>query len=99
MNMQNLMAQAQKIQRDITKKKEEIDNSIFEGKSELVTVKMNGKKEIQSVTVTYEGTIENDDKEILEDMIKIAINKAVTDIDKEIENKMGAYGSGLGGLF
>jgi len=99
MNMQNLMAQAQKIQRDITKKKEEIDNSIFEGKSEWVTVKMNGKKEIQSVTVTYEGTIENDDKEILEDMIKIAINKAVTDIDKEIENKMGAYGSGLGGLF
>ena len=35
MNMQNLMAQAQKMQRDITKKKEEIDNSTFEGDSEI----------------------------------------------------------------
>lgn len=99
MNMQSIMAQAQKMQRDITKKKEEIDKTIFEGKSEWVTVKMNGKKELVSVTVTYEGTIENDDKEILEDMIKIATNKAVEAIDKEIESKMGSYGAGLGGLF
>lgn len=99
MNMQNLMAQAQKMQRDITKKKEEIDQTIFEGKSEWVTVKMNGKKELQSVKITYDGTIENDDKELLEDMIKIAVNKAVADIDKEIESKMGAFDGGLGGLF
>ena len=39
MNMQNLMAQAQKMQRDITKKKEELDNSTFEGVSEWVKVK------------------------------------------------------------
>ena len=31
MNMQNLMAQAQKMQRDITKKKEEIDKMEFFG--------------------------------------------------------------------
>ena len=99
MNMQNLMAQAQKMQRDITKKKEEIDQTIFEGKSEWIIVKMNGKKELQSVKITYDGTIENDDKELLEDMIKIAVNKAVADIDKEIESKMGAFGGGLGGLF
>lgn len=99
MNMQNLMVQAQKMQRDITKKKEEIDNTIFEGKSEWVTVEINGKKELQKVTITYSGTIEADDKEILEDMIKIAINKAGEKVDKEIESKMGAYGAGLGGLF
>lgn len=44
MNMQQIMAQAQKMQRDITKKKEEINNSSFEGVSEWVTVKINGKK-------------------------------------------------------
>ena len=38
MNMQALMAQAQKMQRDITKKKEEIDKMEFNGKSELVDV-------------------------------------------------------------
>lgn len=98
MNMQSIMAQAQKMQREITKKKEEIDKSTFEGKSEWVTVQMNGKKELLKVTVTYEGVIESDDKEILEDMIKIAINKAVEAVDKEVERVMGGYGS-LGGLF
>jgi len=99
MNMQNLMAQAQKMQREITKKKEEIDNSTFEGSSEWIKVEINGKKEVQKIKITFEGTIEDDDKEALEDMIKIAFNKAVAAVDKEIEDKMGAYGAGLGGLF
>lgn len=99
MNMQNLMMQAQKMQRELTKKKEEIDNSTFEGKSKWVTVQMNGKKEVLKVTITFEGVIESDDHEILEDMIKIATNKAVEQIDKEIEEKMGAATGGLGGLF
>lgn len=98
MNMQNLMAQAQKMQRDITKKKEEIDNSTFEGKSEWVTVVLNGKKELLKYTLTYDGTITEDDKEMLEDMTKIAFNAASKEVDKAIEEKMGAYGS-LGGLF
>lgn len=99
MNMQNLMAQAQKMQRDITKKKEEIDNTIFEGESEWIKISINGKKEIQKVNITYNGTIDEEDKEALEDMIKIAFNNASSKVDKEIENKMGAYGSQFGGLF
>lgn len=98
MNMQNLMAQAQKMQRDITKKKEEIDNSIFTGESEWVNLEINGKKELQKIKITFEGPIEDDDKEVLEDMIKIAFNKATAAVDKEMEEKMGSLG-GLGGLF
>ena len=92
------MAQAQKMQRDITKKKEEIDNSTFEGDSEWVKVEINGKKELQKIKITFEGPIEDDDKEALEDMIKIAVNKAIAAVDKETEEKMGSLG-GLGGLF
>ncbi|MBE6154841.1 MAG: YbaB/EbfC family nucleoid-associated protein [Firmicutes bacterium] len=99
MNMQSLMAQAQKMQRDLTKKKEEIDNTIFTGESEWVTVEMNGKKELKNIKIKFEGTIEEDDKEALEDMIKIAVNNATVKIDKEIESKMGGYGSALNGLF
>ena len=99
MNIQNLMAQAQKMQKEITKKKEEIDNSIFTGTSEWVNVEMNGKKEIERVKITFEGTIEQDEKEMLEDMIKIAVNDAIGKIDKEVESKMGAYGSSFNGLF
>ena len=33
MNMQKLMAEAQKLQRDISKKQEELESTIFEGNS------------------------------------------------------------------
>ena len=69
MNMQALMAQAQKMQRDITKKKEEIDNMEFEGNSELVNITMSGKKEVLQVNIKCEGTLDSDDVEALEDMI------------------------------
>lgn len=99
MNMQNLMAQAQKMQRDITKKKEEVENTIFEGNSEWVKIEMNGKKELQSIKITKEGSLDTDDIEMLEDMIKIAMNDATNKVDKEFEAKMGAYGSALNGMF
>ncbi len=98
MNMQNLMAQAQKMQRDLQKKKDEIDKTLFEGKSEFVDVVFNGKKELVSIKISKRA-YEEDDVEMLEDMIQIAIKDALTKVDKEIEDKMGSLGSGLGGLF
>ena len=53
----------------------------------------------QKVTITFTGPIEDDDKEMLEDMIKIALNKANEAVDKELESKLGNYGANLGGLF
>lgn len=100
MNMQALMAQAQKMQRDITKKKEEIDNMEFQGNSELVEVLMSGKKEILSVKIKSKDGLDSDDIEALEDMIKIAVNDAILKIDKETEKQLGSYNTGgLGGLF
>ena len=68
MNMQSIMAQAQKMQREITKKKEEIDNTEFIGKSEWVEVTFNGKKELKNIKILYAGTIADDEKEILEEI-------------------------------
>lgn len=98
MNMQALMQQAQKMQRDITKKKEELNAKEFVGTSELVEVKFTGDKRLVSVTIKQED-LSSDDKEILEDMITIAVNDALQKIDKETESMLGAYGSQLGGLF
>lgn len=98
MNMQNLMAQAQKMQRDIQKKKEEIDKTLFTGTSELVEVVFNGKKEMVSIKINSEN-LEKDDIEVLEDMILIASKDAIAKVDKEVESKLGSIGSGLGGLF
>lgn len=99
MNMQALMAQAQKMQRDVMKKKEELDSKLFTGKSEWVEVVFNGAKSLKSIKIIHEGTIEDDDKEILEDMLQIAINDAFAQIDKETEKAMGPYSSALNGLF
>lgn len=100
MNMQALMAQAQKMQRDITKKKEEIDNMEFEGNSELVDVKMMGNKTVLSVNIKSKDSLDSDDIEALEDMIKIAVNDAINKINKETDKQLGSYNTGgLGGLF
>lgn len=99
MNMQAIMAKAQKMQKDITKKKEEIDKQLFEGKSEWVTVVFNGKRELQSLNITKDGIIDEDDKEVMEDMLNIAIKDAFSKIDKEIDSKLGSYGNAMNGLF
>lgn len=98
MNMQALMQQAQKMQRDMTKKKEELNKKTFVGSSELVEVTFTGDKKLVSVNIKQEGNLDEDDKEILQDMFVIAVNDAMKKIDKETENMLGAYGSQLSGL-
>ena len=97
MNIQNIMAQAQKMQKEITKKQEEIYAMTFVGKSEWVDVSMNGKKMVMKIEIKYDGDI-NGEKEMLADMITIAINDAHKQIDKEIEQKLGVYSKQHGGL-
>lgn len=97
MNMQALMQQAQKMQRDITKKKDELNKKTFVGTSELVEVVFTGDKKIVSTTIKQSG-LDDSDKEILQDMFVIAVNDAMKKIDKETESMLGAYGSQLNGL-
>ena len=98
MNMQKLMQQAQAMQRDITKKQQELEGTIFEGKSEWIELTINGKYELKSFKIIYTGTIEEDDKEMLEDMINIALSDAIGKVNNQKDKMMSAYGS-MGGLF
>ena len=98
MNMQAMLKQAQKLQKDMLATQEEINNKEFTGKSSIVTVKMNGKKELLDVKIAMEE-IEADDVELLQDMITVAFNDAMKQIDKETESKMGKYTQGMPGLF
>lgn len=98
MNMQQMLAQAQKMQKEMMNKKDEINKKIFPGKSQLVEVSFNGKKEMLSIKIKDEFKSQCEDLELLEDMIKIAIKAALTSIDKEVEEKMGVYGQSLNGL-
>ena len=98
MNINNIMQQAQKMQKDLQKKQEEINSMIFIGESEWVEAILFGSKKIKQIKIKNKTTMDEEDLECLEDMIKIAIEDAYSKIDKEVEKKMGMYAS-LGGLF
>ncbi len=98
MNIQAMMKQAQKLQKDMMNAKTEIDNKIYEGKSSFVTVQVKGTKEIVKVKIDSEN-LEKDEIEMLEDMILVAVNEANKKIDAETEEKLGKYTKGMPGLF
>ena len=99
MNMQAMLRQAQNLQKDMLKTKEEIDKMEFTSTSSFVTVKVNGKKEILSVKIEADKDFDVSDIEILEEMIQVATNDALKQVDKETEKKMGKYSSMMPGLF
>lgn len=98
MNIQAMMKQAQKLQKDMMEAKEKINNMNFEGNSSFVTVVFNGNKELLNVKLDL-SEIDSDDKEMLEDMIVVAVNDAMKKIDDETEKTMGKYTQGMPGLF
>ena len=97
MNMQAIMMQAKKMQRDIEKTQNELESKTYEGKSQLVTAVVGGNNKLISINIDVDS-IEQDDKEMLEDMIMLAIKDAFSKIDKETESKLGSYAS-MSGLF
>lgn len=98
MNMQAMLKQAQKLQKDMIETQKKINETIFTGSSSVVTAKLNGKKEIVDLKIDLEK-LDAEDIELLQDMIIVAINDAIKQIDKETEEKLGAYTQGMPGLF
>ena len=98
MNMQAILKQAQNMQKDMLKAKEEIDNTVFTGESSFVKVEVKGTKKIKSIKIDVEQPIEADEIEMIEDMLMVALNSAFQKIDKVTEEKMGKFGN-IPGLF
>lgn len=87
-NMQQLIRQAQKLQEQMEKDREALQNSIVNASSGggLVEVKMNGKRELVAINIKKEA-VDPDDVEMLEDLIMACINDANRQID-ELAQKM-----------
>ena len=97
MNMQAMLKQAQALQKDMLKVKDEIDNTEFTGESSLVKVTMKGTKEVERIEITADS-LDKDDIEALQDMLVVAINSASKKIDDVTEQKMGKFGN-IPGMF
>ena len=99
-NMNNLMKQAQKMQRQMEEAQKELETKEVEAAAGggAVKVKVSGKKEVISVTIDPE-VVDPDDVEMLEDLIVAATNEALRKMDEVSQSSMAKITGGLGGGF
>ncbi|MFQ9932890.1 MAG: YbaB/EbfC family nucleoid-associated protein [Lachnospiraceae bacterium] len=98
-NMNNLMKQAQKMQRQMeetTKALEEKEFTAAAGGG-AVEVTVSGKKEVVKVKLKEE-VVDPDDIEMLEDLIVAATNEALRKMEEVSQAEMSKITGGLGGL-
>ncbi|HEN8962837.1 TPA: YbaB/EbfC family nucleoid-associated protein [Streptococcus agalactiae] len=92
MNMQNMMRQVQKLQKQMEQTQADLAASQFTGKSaqELVTVTFTGDKKLISIDYK-EAVVDPEDIETLQDMTTQAINDALSQVDDATKKIMGAF--------
>ena len=98
-NMNNLMKQAQRMQRQMEESQKELEEKVFTAKSGggAVEVSVKGNKQVVSVKLAPEA-VDPDDVEMLEDMIVAAINEAMKQADDATGAMMNKMTGGLGGF-
>ena len=99
MNMQQMLMQAQKMQRELAKAQAHLAEKEFTvSKGRAVTVVLKGDKTVVSISID-EDAFDKDNKEMVEEMIVLAINEAQEKIDEEseaINEKITGRPGGLG---
>ncbi|MDO4666684.1 MAG: YbaB/EbfC family nucleoid-associated protein [Streptococcus sp.] len=96
MNMQSMMKQAQKLQKQMEKGQAELAATEFVGKSaqDLVVATLTGDKKVVNINFNP-AVVDPEDLETLSDMTTQAINNAIKQIDEETQKKMGAFAGKL----
>ncbi len=101
-NMNNLMKQAQRMQRQMEEGQKELEVKEFSAKSGggAVEAVVNGKKELVKLTISEEA-VDPEDVEMLQDMIVAAVNEAMRKAEADQSANMAKLTGGLnlGGLF
>ena len=99
MNMQQMLIQAQKMQREMQKKQAELEAQEFTvTKGGAVTVVVKGDKSIVSVSIDKDA-MDPENKEMVEELIALAINEAVEQIKAKEAEISNSVSGGMGGLF
>lgn len=103
-NMNNLMKQAQKMQRQMEENQKALEEKEFVATAGggAVEVAISGKREVVRVKLAEE-VVDPDDIEMLEDLIVAATNEALRKVEEEsaaVMSKLtGGLGNSLGGGF
>ena len=96
-NMSKLLKQAQQMQQQIESVQNELADLIIDAESGggMVSVKVNGKQELLDITIDEEAI--NEGKEMLEDLIISAVNKALSKSQTDSQEKMNSVTGGMMG--
>lgn len=99
-NMNNLVKQAQKMQRQMEEASRQLEEKEFSAQAGggAVSVTISGKREITKISIAQEA-VDPDDVEMLEDMIMAAVNEALRAVDAYSDEKMSMATGGLSGGF
>ena len=92
-NMNNLMKQAQRMQRQMEENKTALEEKEFTATvgGGAVEVVVSGKKDLKSLTISPDA-VDPDDVEMLQDMILAAVSEAMKQVDAESEKLFGGMG-------
>ena len=98
-NMNNLMKQAQKMQRQMEEAQKELEEKEITAAAGggAVEVTVSGKREVTKVKLSEE-VVDPDDIEMLEDLIMAATNEALRQLDEFSSSSMAKITGGMGGL-
>ena len=98
-NMNNLMKQAQRMQRQMEESQKEMETKEFTAKAGggAVSVTVTGSKEVKEVIIDKE-VVDPDDVEMLQDLIVAAVNEAMKQVDEVNQATMSKMTGGLGGF-
>jgi len=101
-NMNNMMKQAQKMQQDMLKAQQELEEKTVEASvgGGAITVTVSGKKELLKIKIDPD-VVQGDDIEMLEDLILAAVNEGMRKADEMAASQMNKITGGLNipGLF
>ena len=101
MNMNALMKQAQKMQKQMEETQAALAGQVIETTSGggAVKISITGKKEIKEIKINPD-VVDPDDVEMLEDLILSAVNEALRQADEMANGAMSRIAGGsLGGMF
>jgi DNA-binding YbaB/EbfC family protein len=93
MNIKQLMKQAQQMQDQMQRQMTSIRVEGTAGGG-MVKAEMSGNKELLSIIIDKEA-VDPDDVEMLQDLVKAAVNEAARKVDEEMQSSMGAMTGGM----
>ena len=102
MNQAAMIKQAQKMQQEMLRMQEEMENKTYTAAAGggMVKATVNGKHQLMALEIKEEA-VDPDDVEMLQDMVIAAVNEAIREADTDSANNMSRLTGGLnlGGLF